>query len=354
MKYSQRYYHSPSVRLKSQKGVGLIELMVSIALGLLIMAGVLQLFATSNTNSIASQSASRLQENLRYALARIEDDVAQSGNFGCYSSSFASSIVEDNQGQITPIRNMLADKSGSNDFLGSFASGQHNIASGNADGILEGSDTLTLKYANSGSAIPITSVTNTSLTLDVSHPSYNQLQQGQIVMAGDCTSSAIFIITNDLDDDDDGTNNTNGLIQMATSGTSNDSSDHQIKLSSSLGYLYGGTTGTYEYSIRTAVGATGVCGSAGTARQHCALFRRVGGTVEELVQGVHSFVVEYGVEQPLSGVLAYTTTPTAAQSRNIDRIKLTIIFNAVDASVIDGSGLITKTVERIVSIRNQI
>ncbi|WP_075185080.1 PilW family protein [Teredinibacter haidensis] len=49
-----------------QGGLGIIEVMVSIAVGLFILAGVLQLYATSSQNSAVVNGSSTIQENARY------------------------------------------------------------------------------------------------------------------------------------------------------------------------------------------------------------------------------------------------------------------------------------------------
>ncbi len=85
---SQRKVNRSSY-LASQSGFGLVELMISVALGLIIMAGVVQLFANSTQSRITAEGASRLQENIRYAMQRIGDDVARAGNMGCLSFAAA-------------------------------------------------------------------------------------------------------------------------------------------------------------------------------------------------------------------------------------------------------------------------
>lgn len=74
-----------------RKGFTLIELMVAITLGLLLTLGILQLFdGTSRTNKLQNGLA-RLQENGRYAVARIEADLRMLGGQRC--SNFAGNAV---------------------------------------------------------------------------------------------------------------------------------------------------------------------------------------------------------------------------------------------------------------------
>lgn len=68
-------------------GFSLIELMVAITLGILLSIGIVTLFgATSKTNKVQDALA-RLQENGRYAVTRITDDLRMSAGQYCQSSN---------------------------------------------------------------------------------------------------------------------------------------------------------------------------------------------------------------------------------------------------------------------------
>lgn len=68
---------------KSQRGFSLIELMISITLGLILMAGVLSIFFSSKVTYLANEKTARLQENGRVALDFITHDVRSAGYNGC-------------------------------------------------------------------------------------------------------------------------------------------------------------------------------------------------------------------------------------------------------------------------------
>ncbi len=70
-----------------QAGFTLLEIMIALTLGLLLSVGILSLFAgTSQTNRVQDGLA-RLQENGRYAVARIESDLRMSRGQFCSNSS---------------------------------------------------------------------------------------------------------------------------------------------------------------------------------------------------------------------------------------------------------------------------
>ncbi len=72
-----------------QRGFSMVELMIAITISLLLLAGVIQIFSASRQTYTLQDGMSRLQENARYALQRISQDIARSGYMGCVDSADA-------------------------------------------------------------------------------------------------------------------------------------------------------------------------------------------------------------------------------------------------------------------------
>ena len=66
-----------------RSGFGLIELMVALALGMLVVLGMTQLFASSREAYLGQQSSAMLQEDARFVLSKITQDIRQAGMLGC-------------------------------------------------------------------------------------------------------------------------------------------------------------------------------------------------------------------------------------------------------------------------------
>ena len=64
------------------RGFSLVELMVSMVIGLLLTAGVFTMFSMSSTNVTTTSQFNQLQENGRIALALMERDLSQLGFMG--------------------------------------------------------------------------------------------------------------------------------------------------------------------------------------------------------------------------------------------------------------------------------
>lgn len=65
-----------------QRGVSLVELMIAMALGLLVLAAVVQLFIGSRQTYSATEGVARMQETGRFALEFIKPNLRQANNLG--------------------------------------------------------------------------------------------------------------------------------------------------------------------------------------------------------------------------------------------------------------------------------
>jgi len=82
-------------RLRHQlvAGVSLIELMVAMVLGLLVSAGIVSIFLSTSASSRAQRQLAQVQEEGRYAIGRIVDDLRMSNAQYCTSTGGVASIT---------------------------------------------------------------------------------------------------------------------------------------------------------------------------------------------------------------------------------------------------------------------
>jgi type IV pilus assembly protein PilW len=69
--------------LRSQQGIGLIELMIAITLSLVIGGAVIQVFLSQRQTFRTQDDMARVQENARFAFEQIARDIRQVGYWGC-------------------------------------------------------------------------------------------------------------------------------------------------------------------------------------------------------------------------------------------------------------------------------
>ena len=81
------FFHSNSNQLSARpkariSGFSLIELMVAITLGLLLTAGLVQLFSSTKVTFNTNQALARIQENGRFAIESLKRELRQAGTHG--------------------------------------------------------------------------------------------------------------------------------------------------------------------------------------------------------------------------------------------------------------------------------
>ncbi|HRP74349.1 MAG TPA: PilW family protein [Rhodocyclaceae bacterium] len=75
-------------RSAAQRGLSLVELLIGMTLGLVVLGGVLYLFAANKQNYRHQESLSRVQESGRFALELLTRDIRMAGYIGCGNLSY--------------------------------------------------------------------------------------------------------------------------------------------------------------------------------------------------------------------------------------------------------------------------
>ncbi|WP_083608123.1 PilW family protein [Teredinibacter haidensis] len=341
----------------NQRGVSLVEVLVSITVGLFILAGVVQLYASSSANAVVVSGSTIIQENARYIFSRLADDISQAGYAGCFNLA-ATDIY--GSVKVERMKNIVADHKTVGELFdfSSFVDGANEVALNDLT-----FDSVTLRYASAQQRLPIKSASGTTLTVDAAVGSI--FKKGDIALVSDCSRSAVFRVANEPEK--------TGVISFAKDdgkSTFNDSTDLEMKIYGSddignlkagmnLSYLFGGKTGPVQYRIDTSAagGAVGKTCSVATP-QYCALFRKVktSGKGDELVEGVESFEVEYGWQDYSDSDKLYFADASGAAGKwaLIDRVKVTVTFNSINrAPTSEGSKLLSRTYSRLFLLKNQ-
>lgn len=77
----------------SEKGFTIVELMVSLAIGLVLFAGVMSVFVGMRTTTTETSSYGELQENGRFAISVLTDDLLRQDLWGDYTGAFDTSSI---------------------------------------------------------------------------------------------------------------------------------------------------------------------------------------------------------------------------------------------------------------------
>ncbi|KZN18108.1 MULTISPECIES: PilW family protein [Pseudomonas] len=89
---------------RNSKGFGLIELLIALALSLVVILGVAQIFIAAKNTYVSQNTAAGMQEDARFVLSKMIQEIRMVGMFGCLGTIIdASSAGNFNASQITPI-----------------------------------------------------------------------------------------------------------------------------------------------------------------------------------------------------------------------------------------------------------
>ncbi len=278
--------------LNKQSGFSLVELMISLILGIFITGGMLQLFVNSNQSYRVQENISRLQENGRFAMDFISKDIRAADYWGCMNNT---TFIENNLN------------------LGSVYDNFGNAIVGTNNSGLNNSDTITVAGAASSGVYVVATPATTSANLKVTPNS--PLRENDIVIVSDCTAGDIFQVTNDpttggAGNKDELTHNTGAV----SAGPGN--------LDQPLQKIY--DTNAQVYKLKS-IAYTIAAGANGEA----ALFRSSNGAAtEELVEGINDMQILYGVDtngDNSPNYYAASNTLTSAQMNQVKSVRISLL-----------------------------
>lgn len=279
-----------------------VELMIAMLIGLVLMGGVMQVFASSRHTYRMHEATSRMQETGRMALEMISRDIRMADFWGCAS-----------------------DLDNVTNGLDTAGAGFIDYASGGIIGVDGGAgpDTLSLRGGtNAGVTLipPFGPLTSSPLNI----PAGNTLQQGDVVFVADCESADVFQISNPDPD-------TTGVLEHDTAGGTSPGNENIADPTCPganahcLSKIYGAdatvfTTNQTTYTI--AMGSEG----------HPALFRNG----LEFLDGVEDMQILYGEDLDPAGTFGngvadyYVPANLVADMNNVVSVRVAIVTRSYD------------------------
>lgn len=309
---------------KKQQGLSLVELMIAIALGLFLTAGLIELFTNSKQTYRVQDELSRLQENARFAMQAISRDIRMADFAGCNRNTVQNATNHINTASTRfAARHSLGTDAVTN-TLGSSIGGTNGAAG--AQPALDSPDTLTIINAfQTGLAVlpPFGPLPSDNITI----ASGNSIEQGDVLLISDCTNADIIQAVNDPSTDDfishvtgefshstpnvDEPGNINAL--GACGANPNPALDH------CLSKVYNNSATVYSLIVNTYTIATGANGQL-------ALFKNG----DELVEGISNLQVLYGEDRtPLDSNInpdSYVPAGTAGLNmHNVISVRVSLV-----------------------------
>ena len=307
----------------NQSGMTLVELMVAMTLSLVILAGVIQVFISSKKSYLMNDALSRVQENGRFAVNFLVQDIRMAGFTGCYSGDAASveNVLNDQNNYGWDLNNMVY---GNNDNGVSWSPALNAALSG----LKAGTDTITIRHL-AGNGIELTSPYNTGAQLFVGD-SGSSLVEGSVLMVTDCSQASIFQLTN----------------LQATGG------GYNVVHSSAGGYTPGNSTPIMSNSYAEGAQVAALVTSAYYIKDNAsgipALYRSTlsstaGATSllseQELVEGVEDMQILYGVDTDSDAnkvaniYYPASTVDTTSNWDNVVNIRVSLLLRTIENNV---------------------
>jgi type IV pilus assembly protein PilW len=172
-----------------QGGFRLIELMIALVIGLILLAGVLELFLGSKQTYRTQEALGRVQQESRFALDTLSRELRMIGYQGCASSA-----------TLTP--NVIADNDG--DGVADLIVSPDTLLDGFDDGIgwnnptaiprVAGSDVIRFRYGDGNSARLSGNMASDNANVQLTH-NPDTLQAADVLMITDCLNADIFAAT---------------------------------------------------------------------------------------------------------------------------------------------------------------
>jgi len=318
-----------------QRGLSLIELMISMLIGSVIILGVLNLFTANLQTYNVLQAQSRLQEGAHYGLNVMNRDVRKTGYRGCYSSGDLYAAVTTIAGQFD-IRTAFSVFNGGDTGWSSSNTALPSLISATAQ---VGTDILVLRYIGNDEAYLTNPIAPGNASIVVAaDPANSAIVEDDIALLHDCEKATLFEVTGISVSESDGTitfghDTTTALAETGTFGT--DASVSSIR--------------SRTYFIRQ--GANGLEGSGGLS-----LYRDDGDGSQayELVEGIEDFQITLGIDTDSDGVPNQYVAPSA----DLDVSRVVVMMVEMTANSVspvgssESDGLLRRAFRQTIQLRN--
>ena len=257
------------------RGFSMVEMMVALSISLILTLGVVQLFATNKANYEVTDDLSKLQENARFAMNFIMNDLRRVGYFGCPDNAGTTSNNIDvaTDGVLWDLSFSLEGFDPSESTTAWFPSSFTGLPANHA-----GMDMITIRYLDVQNPEDITGASATNVTVAAG----TGFEADQFVGVSDCSSTDAFQIT--------AVNTATGAITHGTTGRTGTPGN----TSTGLSRIYSAADAARVSPLRL------VRYYIGTGTSGPSLYRQtmVNGSVasQELVPGVENMQILYGVD----------------------------------------------------------
>ncbi|MGD9888545.1 MAG: PilW family protein [Halothiobacillaceae bacterium] len=317
-------------------GFSIVELLIGLTIGLLLLAGVIAIFISTQQAGRTTDSLSRIQENARMAFELMARDVREAGGNPCQNNN--------------PVANVLAGNAAWRNWQGGLM-GYDTDAAFNAAFPTIGTGNNATQHITDTHAITVMGAVSPSATVTASAPAASTITinaaagyaAGDILMACDFNQTSIFQASAVA----------GAVITHAANAGAPGNVTASLGLPIPTPYSYGANAQLARFqSVTWYIGATGRNDNRGAPIN--ALFRTVnGGTPQEMIEGVDTMQLTFLVPPGP----AYIFPTTLAQWQSVTAANITLTLSGSDAGTTtdnQNNARLQRTLNQTVSLRSRL
>ena len=300
---------------KHQSGISLVEILVSLVISLFLLGGIVQVYLGNKTTFKFSNAISEVQENGRFSLDIIGQDIRQLDDWGCID--FDPDRIETHLSALT----VAGFKSELHDFESNEA------IEGTNDAGLNNSDTITIRGSKPGQ-VNVVGPFATAGQNFIETTTTTTITNNDILLIMRCGENNI---SSDAD-----------IISVTSVGVgTNSSNNRRILHNGNMALAYRNDASVRElqtvtYSIKNGAGLD----PQGNAVP--ALFRSEFGVDQELIAGVQDMQILYGVDTDSDGLAnRYDTSNIVANFGNVVSVRVMLLVRSFDNFVTEAPQVYT-------------
>ncbi len=323
-----------------QRGFTMVEMMVALALGVIVLFGISQIFIKTKRAATFQEEMARMQENSRYAIQLLNQEIRNAGYLGCrHASSMDAAYIDTNgtyldnvalavegyeaigtaPGDSFTLASATSNWNGGNGTLPALASTPLN-----GQPLSPGSDIIIIRYANGpGLTLASDKQDNSEIRVNNIAVEPNSCDSGtSSKFSGFCTGDPAII-----SDCERARSFNIGTLALDSSGiltiTDNSGTNWVAENNSSLPFTMADSSlfevRTVAFFIRN--NAAGIP----------ALYRKIGnGNAQELVEGVENMQITYGEDSNNDGVPEqYKTADNVTSFANVVSAHVSLMLRTI-------------------------
>lgn len=277
--------------LSRQSGLTLVELMIAVALGLLLLAAMGYLYVSNRQAFRTHDSVARIQENGRYAMEVLGQDLRMVGYIGC--GALGEVPITGTAKVVAPVA----------------VPAPANVLGGE-DGIDTAADTLTLMRVDGRGAVLTAVMADSTVAVPIP-ASPRQYAEGTYFLIADCLKADLF----------------RSSVEVDSGGTAIPHEAGPYNTSANLSKAYGADAFVFPFESLAYRIANNPAGNP-------ALYRDVNGSAQEVVENVKDMQIVYGVDKGGDGAVdEYDTANDVADWTQVLAVRVSLLLRSPEANV---------------------